>query len=290
MKLQEIYDSNNSESLNISFEFFPPKNPSDIKTDFYQELSKLLAYKPKLISITSSACGNKDLNSVETLEFVKKNTNVTIMPHLTCTCTSKANISEKLSYFETLGFENILALRGDRPQNAEDCFGDFKYASELIEYIRANNNFSIAAAGYPEGHIEASDLKTDIENLKRKIDLGAQVIFTQLFFDNSKFYRYLGLLEQNGISVPVVAGIMPVFSYKQVVKMTSLAKISVPADFYENLEKFGNSPSDIKNFGVDFAVKQCKNLIENGVGNLHFYTINRSELTTRILDSIINKT
>ena len=285
MKLADIYTPNTDSPI-ISFEFFPPKNQDDIETIFKENVFELLKYNPSLISVTSSSCGNKDINSKKTLEFFIDNTNVTIMPHLTCYCASKSNIDGKLDYIKSLGCENILALRGDEPKDTTVCYKDFRYASDLVDYIHSKTDFSIAVAGYPEGHIDSLNIDEDIENLKRKIENGGQIIITQLFFDNNKLFNYMEKLKLKGIDVPVIAGIMPILSFKQIEKMTSMARIFVPDKIASGIEKYKENSDDIKKFGVDIAINQCQNLIENGVKNLHFYTLNHSNQVKEILENI----
>ena len=183
-----------------------------------------------------------------------------------------------------IGIENILALRGDIPENNELCRNDFRYANELVSFIKAKTNFSTGVAGYPEGHIESPDLKTDIENLKKKVDAGADAIFTQLFFDNNLFFDYVNRVRNAGIEIPVIAGIMPVISEKQVNRMISMANISVPDKLKQNIQKFKGK--DLIAYGIEFASSQCSALIKEGVKGLHFFTLNKAYSANRILDNI----
>ena len=282
MKLNEIYAK--EDGLKISFEVFPPKDGEAGHPALLSELEFLKKYKPVLVSLTWGAGGNNN-NSFELIKLINEKFN--LMPHFTCVCSSKETVENHLECIEYLGIENILALRGDEPKDIDVCHTDFRYANELVAFIRGRAALSVAVAGYPEGHIEAPDIKTDIINLKKKIDAGAEVIYTQLFFDNDKFFKYRELVANAGINVPVIPGIMPVLSMKQVKKMTSMAKISIPAEMMKNLEKFENSPDDMKNFGIEFALSQCSNLISNGVDAMHFYTLNNSDSVSKILDSIL---
>ena len=282
MKLNEIYAKEGG--LKISFEVFPPKDGDAGHPALLKELDILKKYNPVLVSLTWGAGGSNN-NSFELIKQISENFN--LMPHFTCVCSSKETVENHLECIEHLGIENILALRGDEPKDIAVCHTDFRYANELVEFIKGRAALSVAVAGYPEGHIEAPDIKTDILNLKKKIDAGAEVIYTQLFFDNDKFFKYRELVARAGINVPVIPGIMPVLSMKQVKKMTSMAKISIPAEMMKNLEKFENSPDDMKNFGIEFALSQCSNLISNGVDSMHFYTLNKSYSVSKILDSIL---
>lgn len=275
MDLKTIYSDN---KLHISFEVFPEQDTENL----YKSLDVLKQYNPSLVSLTFGAGGNNKAFSVDILRYLKFNMNFTLMPHFTCICNSKQTVKDNLKVIEELRIKNILALRGDIPQDKSQCVYDFRYANELVEFIKSTSNLSVAVAGYPEGHIESPDLKTDIENLKRKVDSGADVIFTQLFFDNTKFFSYVERVRKAGITIPVIPGIMPIISKKQVDKMTNLAKIEVPEVIINNLENNDN----LRDFGVEYASKQCEDLIKNGVKGLHFYTLNKSYSTSKILDNI----
>lgn len=288
MKLRDIYSVSNCTNAKlpaVSFEVFPPKGGCEQYPALYAELNILKKYNPILVSLTWGAGGNNN-NSMELVGALRHSLDLNVMAHFTCVCNSFVNVENHIKEIETLGVDNILALRGDEPQDIEVCHMDFRYASDLVSFVKSKTDLSVAVAGYPEGHIEAPDLHTDIKNLKHKLNCGGEVVFTQLFFDNDKFYTYIDLLDKNGISVPVVPGIMPIISYKQVERMTSMARISVPVKLAENLEKYKDSPDDMKKFGIEFASRQCSELIDYGVSGLHFYTLNKSYSTSKILDNI----
>ncbi len=284
MKLKDIYK--NSKSV-ISYEIFPPKTIDLLKSNLLPELEILKQHNPRFISLTCSAGGTIERFSTEMLECLKENTDFEFMSHLTCVCNNKRNIKKHLSKIQELGIENILALRGDKPVFLEKTCQDFEYASELVEVIKKKTDCSIGVAGYPEGHIEAPDLQTDIENLKRKVDAGADVIFTQLFFDNDVFYSYVDKVRAARINLPIVAGIMPVLGKQQIERMTSLARITVPKKFYTKMEELADKPFAMREFGVEFATQQCQDLLEKGVDGLHFYTLNRAYSTNKILTNIL---
>lgn len=290
MKLNEIYEGRVTTSKRIpkvSFEVFPPKGGEKEFPALYQELNVLKKYNPALVSLTWGAGGNNN-NSMELVKSLLLDLKLNVMAHFTCICNSKENVEKHIKEIESLGIENVLALRGDEPQEIDVCHNDFRYANELVSFIKSKTDLSIAVAGYPEGHIEAPDLKTDIENLKRKVDCGADVIYTQLFFDNDKYFSYVENVRKQGIEIPIIPGIMPVISYKQVERMTSMARISVPAKLRENLEKFKDCPDDMKKFGIEYASVQCNKLIDSGVCGLHFYTLNKAYSTSHILDNILS--
>lgn len=290
MELQEIYServynySGGSRSLNpkISLEVFPPKN-NDISV-LFEELRFLKKYNPVLVSLTYGANGTSNKFSIDILRTII-GLEYNLMPHFTCMSSTKEEIERHLIAIENLGIENILALRGDKPENNNDLLkNDFKYANELVEYIHHKTTLSIGVAGYPEGHIESASIDDDIENLKKKVDAGASAIFTQLFFENEKFYRYIDLVRNSGITIPVIPGIMPIRNLRQIDKMIAMANAAIPKNLRDQLEKF---PDDTKKIGIEFAISQCQNLIEQEVIGLHFFTLNHSDMVSEILDNIL---
>ena len=276
MKLSEIYSTHKTI---ISFEVFPPKSEPE---KLLKETAILANHNPAFISLTYGAGGNEN-KSFNLLKNIK-GAGINVMPHFTCITSSKENIEKDIKKLSQLGVENILALRGDIPQDKSLMKHDFHYANELVSFIKEKTNLSVGVAGYPEGHIESPDLKTDIDNLKRKVDAGADAIFTQLFFENGFFFDYVNRVRDAGITIPVIAGIMPVISKKQVNKMTSMANISIPKKLKEALEKYKDN--DLLDFGIEFASEQCRGLIKENVKGLHFYTLNKSYSTDKILNNI----
>jgi len=283
MRLQEIYQKKDIREK-ISFEVFPPKTEENTSL-LADEISCLKKYNPAFISLTWGAGGN-DNNSLNLVETIV-NKGFEVMPHFTCVCSSQEFVKNHIEYLNRLKINNILALRGDIPEDKSRCCHDFRYANELVRYLKLNSDLSIGVAGYPEGHIEALDLQTDIEHLKNKVAEGADAIFTQLFFDNGKFFSYIEKVQNIGIKVPVVAGIMPILSVKQIEKMISIANISVPKNLQAALEKYGEDSNSLKAFGIDYMSGQCEELIRSGVDGLHFFTLNKSYASSKILDNIL---
>ncbi len=261
MKLTEIYKNKNV----ISFEVFPHEG-------LPEELQRLKELNPAFISLTQTGGGGCD---VRLLDRIKNGLGMDVMAHLLC------RSAESIDEINALGIENILALRGD----TVDETSPYRHASDLVTLIKSKTRMDIGVAGYPEGHIDAPDLLTDIENLKKKVDAGASAIFTQLFFDNDKFFSYVQLVRDAGIYLPIIPGIMPIVSKKQVERMTNLAKITVPAAITERLEKY--SPEDIVKMGIELASMQCQQLLDSGVSGLHFYTLNKSYSTAQILENLL---
>lgn len=296
MKLQDIYsnqeiaDNKNfkQKSPIISFEVFPPKeNVENRNKAIVSELKELMKYNPKLVSITYGAGGSTKTNSLDLTKLIKKEVNIDVMPHFTCKNASKESIENYLSEIEEECIENVLALRGDIPLGEEIQYNDFKYANELVRFINSKTKLSVAVAGYPECHIESESLESDIENLKRKVDAGAQVIYTQLFFDNTYFYKYVDLIRSSGINIPIVPGILPITNYNQLSRMISLCHVKVPYVLKEKLDKFKDDSDAIKEIGQHYAIMQSQQLIDYGVSGLHFYILNKSFPTSEILESIL---
>lgn len=276
MELSEIYTGNKTR---ISFEIFPPKN-GDIST-LFDELRILKKYKPALVSLTFSADGSNSDFSLEILRMIL-DLELTPMPHFTGICTSKEQALNHIIQIENMGIENILALRGNKV-NKDDLGGfDFLYANEFVEYIKEKSTLAIGVGGYVEGHPESVSLEDDIINLKKKVEAGASAIFTSMFFDNNKFYKYVDSVRKAGIDLPIIAGIMPVQNLEHAKSLVKISGIKIPERLMTLLEK---QPESTKP-GINYAIYQCKNLIDNKVSGLHFYTLNRSDMVSEIMDNI----
>ena len=218
---------------------------------------------------------------------IKNDLGVESMAHLTCVNSTKAMIDETLNDFKEHNIENILALRGDYVDGVEPQ-KDFKYASELCEYIRAKGDFDIAGACYPEVHLDAENEVEDVLNLKKKVDAGADHLISQLFFDNAVFYRFLERTKIAGISVPIEAGIMPVTNKNQIERMVSLCGASLPAKFVKIMQKYESRPEALRDAGIAYAVEQIVDLIANGVSGIHLYTMNNPYIARKITEAVSN--
>ena len=286
MNLKEIYTAKKEPV--ISYEVFPPKDDTDgekLET-LFEELNKLLCYKPSLISVTYGAGGYNRNESVEIIRRIKKELNVTPMPHFTCVSTSTKNISEYLKTIESFDVKNILALRGDLPKDGNVCH-DFKHADELVDYIKANTNLSVAVAGYPEGHKECESFEKDLNYLKQKVEKGAEVIFSQMFFNNEHYFSFVEKCAKLGITQPVIPGILPVSNYKQLFKMADMCRVEIPTKLKETLERHKDDSDYTKKYGIEYASHQCSELLQNKVRGLHFYTLNKSYAVGQILKNIL---
>lgn len=277
-------------SPTFSFEFFPPKDEAGSAT-LFQTIKDLAPLSPAYVSVTYGAGGATRRHTVEIVKRIKADTGIEAMAHLTCVGAACEQIGEVLDELQAAGVENVLALRGDPPkgENAfvrhEDGFG---YASELIEYIRARYDFCVGAACYPEKHPEAPSMAVDLENLKRKMDMGAQFLVTQLFFDNDLFLRFRDQALKAGITVPMIAGIMPILNGPQIKRFTSMCGACIPPELLARIEAAGDDAPEVRRIGVEHAWRQCQGLLNEGVAGIHFYTLNRSRATREIWEMLKN--
>ncbi|MCX8122999.1 MAG: methylenetetrahydrofolate reductase [NAD(P)H] [Spirochaetes bacterium] len=269
----------------LSFEVFPPKTKIG-EENLFHELSVMVRFKPDFISVTYGAGGSTREKTLEIALSIKTTFAIEPLIHFTCVGQSKQDIAQYLNHVKSLGFHNILALRGDPPagQNQFKPHPEgFRYANELVEFIRSMDNFTIGVAGYPEGHIEAPDLDTDITNLKRKVDAGASFIITQLFFNNDKFYTFMDKTAKAGITVPIIPGIMPLTNMAQLQKVTAMCNPDIPAQLLKELQRC-TLPDDICKVGIEFTINQCRQLQSFGVPGFHFYPLNKSAAVVSILE------
>jgi methylenetetrahydrofolate reductase (NADPH) len=283
MKISEILKHKRP----ISFEFFPPKKEESEQV-LFNTIKELRKYNPDFVSVTYGAGGSTADKTLEWTRCMKLDYHYSVMMHLTCIGTDMGMIDGIMQSLDEMKVDNILALRGDLPKDApqESVCKDFTYSADLVRYIRQKrgDRFSIGVAGYPEKHPEAASIKADIENLKKKVDEGADFIITQLFFDNFYFYSYLEKVRAAGINIPVIAGIMPIINISQAVKFTQMCGATVPRPLVMKMQDL--SDEDQYKAGLEFAVKQCGGLWESGVDGLHFYTLNKYGATEAILNKI----
>jgi methylenetetrahydrofolate reductase (NADPH) len=274
----------------ISFEIFPPKKESPIDT-IYDTIESLKDLKPDFISVTYGAGGSTRDKTIEIASLIKNKYYIETLAHLTCISLTEEKLQKFIEELKENNIQNIMALRGDLPQNFnEELFqkNEYKYASDLIKSIKKDDEICIGGACYPEGHFECSSLEKDIENLKIKVDSGADFLITQLFFDNESFYRFIDLSYKKGINVPISAGIMPVTNKKQIERMISLSGASLPAKFSRIMAKYENNPQALKEAGIVYATEQIVDLLSWGIDGIHLYTMNRPETVRRIIQNISN--
>ncbi len=273
----------------ISFEFFPPKTDEAAEA-LYATAASLEALGPSFVSVTYGAGGSTRERTRDLVLRLSRETSLTTVPHLTCVGSTRDEIGEMLQTYVEGGIENVLALRGDPPPGQgrfQATPGGFGYAGDLVAFIRRNfPALGIGVAGYPEGHPETTDKLADIDHLKAKVDAGADVVITQLFFDNRDFYDFVERCELAGISVPIVAGIMPIQSISGVRRMAGLSGARLPAPLLRALRRAGEDAQAVARVGAHWATEQCRDLLDHHVRGLHFYTLNRSAATRRIYESL----
>lgn len=271
----------------FSLEIFPPKQTTKIDT-LYSMLDELSTIRPDSISVTYGAGGNvADLRTVDLAGTIKNDYNIESVAHLTCVSTSKDDVSVILEQLRSRNVENILALRGDKNPNFAPK-EDFKYASDLISFIRQQGDFGIAAACYPEVHSEAKNAAEDILHLREKVDAGVDYLITQLFLDNAPFYNFMERATIAGIKAPIEVGIMPITSKTQIERTVSMCGASVPQKFAKMVQRYGDNPEAMRDAGIAYAVDQIVDLIANGVDGIHLYTMNNPYVAKRIYESVEN--
>lgn len=282
MKLTSLF---NKDKTVFSFEVFPPKKESPIES-VYGKLEEICALKPDFVSVTYGAGGSGGHSRTCGIASQIKNTyGVESMAHLTCVNSTKQMIDFMLGDFQAHGIENILALRGDYVPGVEPQT-DFRYSSDLTAYIRSKGEFDICGACYPEVHIEAENEVQDVLNLRKKVEAGATHLISQLFFDNSVFYRFIERTRIAGIDVPIEAGIMPVTNKKQIERMVSMCGASLPAKFSKIMQKYENKPEALRDAGIAYAVEQIVDLISNGADGIHLYTMNNPYIARKITEAV----
>ena len=284
MKIIDIIKQN---EITISFEVFPPK--TDDKFEIVEEASKkIAALHPHFMSVTYGAGGGTSQHTANIAAGLQDKYHTPVLAHLTCVSNSKEDIKKLVSHYEQIGIESIMALRGDIPKEGRIC-NDYHYAAELIRDIKAiNPNLCIGAACYPEGHIECERQSIDIQHLKEKVDAGADFLTTQMFFDNDYLYNFLYKIRSAGITVPVVAGIMPITRKQQVARSVALSGSTVPQRFRRMVDRFGDDEAKMKQAGIIYATEQIIDLISNGVNNIHVYSMNKPEIAAGIMESLSN--
>jgi len=285
MQLGSFYGSS---KFVLSFELFPPRTAAG-EERLLRHVDRLMEYGPSFVTCTYGAGGSTRDRTLDIIERVKRTYRVPVASHLTCVGATVDELRQYLSEARQRDVDYIVAIRGDPPRGQREFAaidGGLRHANELVALIRTEfPNFGIAVAGYPETHREASSPEVDLQNLKRKEDAGADIVVTQLFYNNDDFFRFRDRCERKGIRVPVVPGILPVTSLSQIRRLTSLCGASLPDDLIAELGKSDQLDSQFC-VGVEFAARQVRGLMENGVPGIHFYVLNKSEATSVVLSSV----
>jgi len=287
MKLIDIL--NKAEGPLFSCEFFPPKTDKG-EENLWNCLNELKVIDPAYISVTYGAGGTTQERTKGIVTRIKTETGLSPVAHLTCVGSTADDIGVLLDDYRAAGIENILALRGDPPEGMnhfQATAGGFSYATDLISFIHGQNDFSIACATYPEGHPESKGgVEDDIRYLKIKQDNGACCAVTQYFFDNDTFFRFRDACSAAGVTMPIIPGIMPITNFEQIVRFSAMCGANIPARIHEMMAPIQGDLDAVKKLGIELATEQCVNLVDGGVSGMHFYTLNKSEATIAIVQSL----
>jgi len=286
MKIKEFFKNKPV----ISLEIFPPKPEMPIDTIF-NTIDALSDLKPAFMSVTYGAGGSSKAHTVKIADAIKNKYNIEALAHLTCIGAKRDEIDNILKQLKECHIENIMALRGDIPVGSDPASfenAEYKYAKDLISYIKEKDSFCLGAACYPEGHIECPDEVKGLKHLKLKADSGADFLITQLFFDNNQYFSLLEKLDIFDINLPVSAGIMPVINKKQIERITGLCGASIPPKIKRILDKYGENPEALKEAGIAYATEQIIDLLSSGAAGIHLYTMNRPEVARKIFSPITN--
>ena len=282
MKVSELLKT---DQVTISVELFPPKKGSQLE-NYKAIVGQMAELKPSYISCTYGATGGTSDYTVEIADTINSY-GIPAIAHLTCASSTKDKVQSVIKELKERNIENILALRGDIPENADFPLPDqYHHAIELIGEIKEIGDFCIGGACYPEGHPEADTMEEDLQHLKEKVDAGCDYLTTQMFFDNNVYYRFLYKALAKGINVPVVPGIMPVTNAAQVKRTISLTGNLVPAKFLSIVDRFGSDPEAMKQAGIAYATEQIIDLIANGVNHIHIYSMNKPDVAGAIMDTL----
>ncbi|MGI9455987.1 MAG: methylenetetrahydrofolate reductase [NAD(P)H] [Aeoliella sp.] len=286
MPLSSAYGPN---QFGLSFELFPPK--TDVgEAALFRHVERLRKFNPSYITCTYGAGGSTQSKTLDIVARVRAESGLPVATHLTCVNRTANQLAEYLAEAIDKGVENVVALRGDPPQG-ETKFtvtdGGFRYANELVTFIRDKfPSMGIAVAGYPEKHLEAPSMEVDLDNLRRKVDAGADVVITQLFYDNRDFFTFRNRCDTIGITVPIVPGILPVTNFAQIQRITSLCGAKLPEEFVSALESAGDDSDAQFRAGVEFATRQIQELIDSGAPGVHLYVLNKSEAACEVLTEL----
>jgi methylenetetrahydrofolate reductase (NADH) len=274
----------------ISFEFFPPKTEEGDRALLEKQIPLLAQAKPDYCSVTYGAGGTTRDKTLNIVDAIQRKHRLVALAHLTCVNHTQSEVGAVLERIRALDCKNILALRGDPPGGGDfqKTPGGFEFASQLVQYIRGHNGFSIGVAGFPEGHIANPNGKLDDwKRLKEKVDAGADFVLTQLFFDNADFYEFRDhVAGKLGVRVPIVPGIVPILSATQITKFTQLCGAKIPSGLRKRLDELGTNDEAAAEFGIEYATEQCRDLLRQGAPGLHFYTLNKARSTIQVLKNL----
>jgi methylenetetrahydrofolate reductase (NADPH) len=283
MKISEIFQK---QVKTFSFEFFPPKDEISA-VEFGINIGQLMKLKPSFVSVTYGAGGSNQSKTFALVDLIQNKLGITCMAHYTCINASKKKVKSDIEFLKSIGIENLMLLRGDLPEgNNEYTNNDFKYASDLISFVRQHGDFCIGAAAYPEKHPQSADEEIDLINLKKKVDAGADFLITQLFFNNDNYFRFIEKARKKGIMVKIIPGLIPITNFHQIKRFAKITGAIIPETLYKNIEKYSDDSHKIYKIGVEYAIEQAQELLEAGAPGIHFYTLNKSRATIEIFEEL----
>ena len=285
MKITDIIKSQNK---TFSFEFFPPKDEISA-VDFGINLGQLMKLAPSFITVTYGAGGSTQERTFGLVDYIQNKIGLPTMAHYTCVNATRDKVKQDLELLYERGIRNLMLLRGDPPKGQGKFVpikNGFNYASELIGFAKELNLFAIGGAAYPEKHLEAKSLSLDIKNLKTKVDAGADFLITQLFFDNPSYFEFVAQTKKLGIDKPIIPGIIPITNFKQIKRFAEMSGAKIPFELNEKVKEHQDDPKKVYQIGMDFAIDQCRDLLEKGAPGLHFYTLNKSRATVEIFETL----
>ncbi len=272
----------------ISFEVFPPKKDGEFEKAF-EVLDKMALLKPDFISVTYGAGGSRSGRTVEIASYIQNQLGIDAVAHMTCVGNKKEELLQVAAALRENNVKHILALRGDRPKDMSDeqfTSRDFAHASDMMSFLKEHTDLHMAGACYPEKHFESFSMESDLNNLKKKQDAGAEFFISQLFFDNDFYYAFLEKAAKKGITIPICAGIMPITTAKQIGTTVTLSGSTIPKALANIFATYGDHPDDMRRAGIDFAIRQIRDLQENGVDDIHIYTMNKPKMAAEIMEAI----
>ncbi len=285
MKITEIIKS---QKKTYSFEFFPPKDEISA-VDFGINLGQLMKLSPSFITVTYGAGGSTQERTFGLVDYIQNKIGLPTMAHYTCVNATRDKVKKDLELLYERGIRNLMLLRGDPPKG-EGKFtpieNGFRHASELIEFAKKLDLFAIGGAAYPEKHPEADSLELDIQNLKTKVNAGADFLITQLFFDNTAYFDFVSKAGEQKIDNPIIPGIIPITNFNQIKRFGEMSGAKIPTELSEKVKEHQKDPKKIYQTGMDFAISQCRELLEKGAPGLHFYTLNKSRATVEIFETL----
>ncbi|MFW6145281.1 MAG: methylenetetrahydrofolate reductase [NAD(P)H] [bacterium] len=285
MKIKEIFEK---QKRTFSFEFFPPKD-YHTAVKFGINAGQLIKLDPSFVTVTYGAGGSTQENTFDLVDLFHNDLGFVCMAHYTCVGATKEKIAYDMRILKDMGIENVMLLRGDPPKGAKEFPKNpdgFNYASDLIRFVRHKYDFCIGAGAYPEKHVEARSMEEDLISLRMKVDAGAEFLITQMFFDNQYYWDFVNQAEKKGIRCRIIPGIIPITNYKNIKKFAQISGAKIPENIQKRMEPYQDKPDEIYKIGLELAIEQATDLLENGAPGMHFYTLNKSRAAIDLYDSL----